>query len=123
MKFLSLFRSLLLLAILVVPATMQAQFTFTTTNGSLMVTAYSGSDRRVLVPASTNGMPVGLIGRNTFSSNASIFSISIPASVTNYAVGSFVRCTNLTAVYFAGSAPKDAFPAGASVFSGINATL
>jgi hypothetical protein len=118
-----LFRIALYVAVWMLPAAMQAQFTFTTTNGSLMLTGYLGSDRSVLVPASTNGLAVGLIGRNAFASNSSIFSISIPASVTNYAVGSFVRCSNLTAVYFAGSAPKDFYPAAAGVFSQINATL
>lgn len=118
-----LFRVAIYVAVSMLPAAIQAQFTFTTTNGSLMLTGYSGSDRSVLVPASTNGVTVGLIGSGAFVSNSSIFSISIPASVTNFAAGSFVRCSNLTAVYFAGGAPKDAFPAGAGVFFGVNATL
>ena len=112
------------LAVWMLPAAMQAQFTFTTNNGSLTLTGYSGSDHSVTIPGTTNGLPVGSIGSHAFYANLNVFSISIPASVTNYATGAFVNCSNLTAVYFQGNAPKDFFPAAAPVFSGNNkATL
>jgi len=114
----------LCLAVWILPAAMQAQFTFATNNGSLTLTGYSGSDHSVTIPGTMNGLPVGSVGGHAFYANLNVFSISIPASVTNYATGAFVNCSNLTAVYFQGNAPKDFFPAAAPVFSGNNkATL
>lgn len=104
------------LALLALPAVVQAQFIYTATNGAITITAYTGSGNTVTVPAATNGMPVVSIGLNAFLVCTGLTSITIPNSVTNYAWPAFSRCTNLLAVFFQGNSPRDAFPAAPPVF-------
>jgi len=99
-----------------------AQFTFTTNNGKLTLTGYTGSEREVTIPASTNGLSVTSIAVYAFSSNSNLTSVTIPASVTNYSYYAFYYCSNLTAVYFQGNAPVDYFPGAAPIFRGANKT-
>src|ERR1017187_10829800 len=91
---------LLSAALLALSNKAQAQFTFTTNNGALALTGYTGSDRAVTIPAITNGLSVVSIGNWAFKSNSNLVSLTIPASVTNYAAFAFSYCTNLTAVIF-----------------------
>jgi len=51
-----LLRLLLLLAL---PAAVQAQFTFTTNNGTITITGYTGPGGDVTIPSWTNGYPRG----------------------------------------------------------------
>ena len=105
-----------LLCAAMLPAVVQAQFTFTTNNGSLTLTGYTGSDRAVTIPAITNGLSVVSIGNCAFSSNSNLVSLTIPASITNFALPAFCSCSNLTAAFFEGNAPRDGWPSGPSVF-------
>ena len=106
------------------PAVLQAQFTFSTNNGALTLTGYAGTDRVVTIPGTTNGLPVVSIGGHAFYRNSSLTSVTILASVINYAFDAFDTCTNLTAVFFQGNAPKDYAPGAPPVFSNVNkATL
>ena len=119
------FNGFLLIAVLLALSNQaQAQFTFSTNNSTLTLTGYTGSDRAVTIPAITNGLSVVNIGSYAFNHNAALISLAIPASVTNYAGNAFYYCTNLTAVFFQGNAPRSGFPGGPSVFWGANkATL
>ena len=47
-----------------------AQFTFTTNNGAIMITGYTGSGGAVFIPSTTNGYPVTSIGDAAFSNKA-----------------------------------------------------
>ena len=94
----------------------RAQFTFTTNNGALTLISYTGPDRAVTIPATNNGLSVVSIGDCAFSSNSSLVSVTIPASVTNFALPSFCSCSNMTAAFFEGDAPLDGWPGGPSVF-------
>src|SRR5580700_5078982 len=49
------------LALLAAPAT-QAQFTFTTNNGTITFTGYAGAGSTVIIPASVGSLPVATIG-------------------------------------------------------------
>ena len=98
------------------PGVSRAQFTFVTNSGALTLTGYSGSDPAVTIPGTMNGLPVGAVGAGAFNNKSNLTSITIPASVTNYAVYAFSNCVNLTAVYFQGNAPKDYFPGTPPVF-------
>ena len=53
---------LLLLLLLMLPATVQAQFDYTTTNGTITITEYTGPGGDVIIPDTTNGLPVTSIG-------------------------------------------------------------
>ena len=66
----TLLQSLLLLAVLLMmPAAVQAQFTYTTNNGTITITGYAGSGGvgAVTIPGTINGLPVTSIGEYAFS--------------------------------------------------------
>jgi hypothetical protein len=109
------------LALLVLPAVVQAQFTFTTNNGAITFTQYTGPGGDVTIPDTVNGLPVTTVGQaafyqvssltsvtfgtnvNTIANNAifqcpSLSSVTIPASVTNIGSGPMLDCKSLTAI-------------------------
>ena len=112
------FPILALLTLFVLPAAMQAQFTFTTNNGAITVTGYTGSGGAVVIPPSTNGYPVTSIGANAFSGSG-VTSITIPNSVTSIGDFAFWACFSLTSITIPssvtnlGAAPFDACPMAA----------
>ena len=62
-----LIRLFVTLALLALPALVQAQFTFTTNNGAITITGYNtAAGLNVVIPAMTNGYPVTSIGVNAF---------------------------------------------------------
>jgi hypothetical protein len=95
-----------LLLLLTLPAVVQAQFTYTTNNGTLTITGYTGTGGDVTIPDTTNGLLVTSIGDSAFSYCTSLASITIPKGVTSIGLQAFVYCTNLTAAYFKGNAPS-----------------
>ena len=61
------FRVLLpLLLLLALPAAVQAQFTYTTNNGAITITGYTGPGGAVTIPSTINGLPVTSIGDQAF---------------------------------------------------------
>lgn len=86
-----------ILLLLTLPAVANAQFTFTTNNGAITITGYTGPGGAVVIPSTTNGYPVTEIG-NASLTNPSITSVTIPESVTVIATSAFIDCTNLTSV-------------------------
>ena len=64
-----------------------AQFTFTTNNGAITITEYTGSGSSAAIPATTNGYPVVAIESSAFANNDTITNVIIPNSVTN--IGDF----------------------------------
>ncbi|MCX6895469.1 MAG: leucine-rich repeat domain-containing protein [Verrucomicrobia bacterium] len=83
------FRLLVLLLGLLLPAVGQAQFRFTTNNGAITITLYTGSGGEVIIPAMTNGLPVTSIGDSVFQNKFSLTSVTIPNSVTNIGNSAF----------------------------------
>ena len=87
-----------LLLLLSLPALVQAQFTFTTNNGAITITRYTGLGGNVIIPSTTNGYPVTNVGDLPFYSCSSLTSITIPKSVTDIGDFAFANCASLTRV-------------------------
>jgi hypothetical protein len=114
-----------------VPATLQAQFTFTTNNGAITITGYTGTNGETIIPDTINGLPVTSIADVAFS-YANVTSVTIPDSVTNIGSGAFQQCSSLTnvmigtnvtciasfAFYGCTSLPSIIIPASATNISG-----
>jgi hypothetical protein len=89
-------RGISLVALLLAsPLVAQAQFTYTTNNGAITLTGYTGPGGVVAIPSTTNGLPVTGIGDWAFLSCSNVTSVTIPNSVTNMGTGAFWGCTSL----------------------------
>ena len=85
-----------LLLLLALPAATQAQFNYTTNNGTVTITKYTGAGGAVAIPDRTNGWPVVGIGPSAFDSCSSITTLTIPNSVTSIGDVALANCTGLT---------------------------
>ena len=74
----------------------QAQFTYVTDNGTIVVTGYTGPSGPVTIPPTINGLPVTAIENTAGFENEGITSVAIPASVTNIQPRVFAPNTSLT---------------------------
>ena len=94
---------LLLLLLLTLPAVVQAQFNYTTNNGAISITKYTGPGGAVTIPSSTNGYPVTSIGDQAFYGRNQVTSVTIPDSVTSIGAWAFENCSSLINVTLPGS--------------------
>jgi YD repeat-containing protein len=101
---------------LTLPVVVQAQFNYSTNNGTITITGYTGSGRSVNVPSAINGLPVTVIGANAFSMQPSLTAVTIPDTVASIGNSVFSQCSSLAAVLFQGNAPA----VGSSVFQSAN---
>lgn len=92
---LTVLTALLLLAL---PLCVRAQFTFTTNNGAITITGYTGSGGNVTIPSATNGYPVTSIGDSAFLYCSSMTNVVIPDSITSIGHDAFQACNNLKSV-------------------------
>jgi uncharacterized delta-60 repeat protein len=84
------------LLLLSVPDVVQAQFNFTTNNGTITITGYTGPGGAVTIPSAINDLPVTCIGNMAFFYCTSLINITIPNSVTYIGSYAFAACTSLT---------------------------
>jgi len=85
--------------LLALPVVVQAQFTFTTnTDGSLNISAYTGSGGAVIIPSTNNYLPVTSIGDIVFAYYSGLTSVVIPHGITSIGEETFTICDNLTNV-------------------------
>jgi hypothetical protein len=75
-----------------------SQAAYTTTNGTIIITGYTGPGGSVIIPGTINGLPVAGIGGSAFSGCTRLTSVTIPDSVTSIGDGAFEYCTNLSSV-------------------------
>jgi PKD repeat protein len=75
---------------------LQNQFTYTTNNGTITITSYTGSGGTVTIPGMINNLPVTGIGQQAFYQRSGLTNITIPGSITNVGAYAFYDCTNLT---------------------------
>ncbi len=84
------------LFLLALPSVAQTQFNYTTNNGTVTITGYTGSGGSVSIPATINDLPVISIGDDAFYLCFSLTSVTIPDSVTSIGVSPFYGCSGLT---------------------------
>jgi hypothetical protein len=93
------FGSIVAAILLMMPALAQAQFDYTTTNGTITITGgCPSSSGAVTIPATLRGLPVTSISGAAFYGCTSLTSITIPSSVTSISEEAFFGCTTLTAI-------------------------
>jgi hypothetical protein len=78
------------------------QFMYTTNNGTITITGYTGTDDNMVIPNMIYGLPVTCIGTNAFQSG-SVRGVTIPDSVTNIGGWAFESCTSLTGIFIPNS--------------------
>jgi hypothetical protein len=87
-----------LLLLLALPAVVQAQFDYTTNNGTITITGYTGPGGSITIPNTIDNLAVRGIGPKAFSQCPSVTSVTIPNSVTSIGDGAFTQCYSLTNV-------------------------
>jgi hypothetical protein len=107
-------RLLLLLLLLALPAVVRAQFNYTTTDGTITITEYTGPGGAVVIPSAVHGVPVTRIGDSAFYDCTGLTSVTIPNSVTSIGDSAFSGCTNLTSI----TIPNRVTSIGGGAFSG-----
>lgn len=86
-----------LFSVLSHPAPVLAQYTYTTNNGSITITSYTGSGDDVTIPGSIDALPVTHIASQAFQSPI-LARVIIPDSVTCMARDAFSGCTRLSSL-------------------------
>jgi hypothetical protein len=88
---------------LVVACPSHAQFRYTSTNGTVTITGYIGTNKHVVIPHTISGLPVTAIGFGAFEWQGNLVSVTIPDSVASLGNWAFYDCTNLTGVTISSS--------------------
>ncbi len=70
-------------------------FSYKVTDDGIVITAYSGTEAKPVIPSAIDETPVISIGSLAFAENASITSVIIPSSITTIEWKAFINCTNL----------------------------
>src|SRR5439155_1147344 len=73
-------------------------FNYTTNNGAITITGYTGSGGDVTIPSTINGLAVVGIGVSAFQDFWNVTSVTISDSVTNIGAYAFEGCSSLNRV-------------------------
>jgi hypothetical protein len=85
------------------PGLAQGQFSYTTNNGAITLTGYTGPGGAVAIPSTINGLPLTGIGDDAFDDCTNLTSVTIPDSVTSIGDDAFYGCAALAGVTIPGS--------------------
>jgi hypothetical protein len=86
-----------MLLLLALPTVGQAQvFSYTTFNGTITITGYSGPVGPVTIPDTINNFPVVSIANGAFSGNLNITAVTISTNVVSIGGDAFEDCDNMT---------------------------
>ena len=77
--------------------------TYALSDGTLMITGYTGWEAEITIPGEINGTAVTVIGESAFDGCGILTSVTIPESVTDIRGIAFFRCSNLASVVIPGS--------------------
>lgn len=89
---------LLTLITIALPVLGQGQFTYTTADGQVTITQYTGPGGEVIIPDLIDGLPVISIGERAFYANRTITGVTIPSGVSRIGNEAFTACEGLTNV-------------------------
>lgn len=64
----------------------------------LTITAYTGDENYLEIPAKIDGKNVVAIGRSAFEKNENLFSVTVPSGVTTISFSAFKGCSNLESI-------------------------
>jgi hypothetical protein len=104
------------------PTAVWIQFTYTTHDGTITITGYTGSGGSVTIPGTINSLPVTSIGDNAFENLTRVTSVTIPDSVTNIGASAFEGCASVSGI----TIPDGVTTIGEGAFAGsglTNATI
>jgi hypothetical protein len=91
--------------LLATPAAVQAQFNYTTTNGTVTITGYTGTNDDVVIWSTIGSLPVVSIGTSAFNGSG-ITSLTIPDSVANIGAYAFSAADNVGVPIRGGGGPR-----------------
>ncbi len=86
------------LGFLLAAAAHAQDYTYTTNQETITITAYTGAGGEVAIPAVIDGLPVAGIGDQAFSLCGKLLKVTIPNGVTQIGDWAFYQCTGLTNV-------------------------
>ncbi|MBE6841094.1 MAG: leucine-rich repeat domain-containing protein, partial [Ruminococcus sp.] len=73
-------------------------YSYKVTDDGIIITAYSGTEKNLVIPSAIDETAVIAIGNSAFAKNTSIVSVTIPESVTTIEGAAFKNCTSLEKV-------------------------
>ena len=73
-------------------------FDYMSTNDSVKIMKYNGSDTIITIPDEIDGVTVTELGDNCFNSNTTITEVTIPNSITIIGSKCFYNCSSLTSI-------------------------
>lgn len=101
--------------VLIAPAAVQAQFSYTTDHGAITITGgCPGSAGAVAIPDTLSGLPITRIGQRAFSGCTSLTRVTIGNRVLSIEQEAFRGCASLTNVMI----PNSVTSLGESAFAG-----
>lgn len=90
-------------------------YKYDTINGSAIITAYIGTDKKVTIPATMGGLPVTDIGAQAFKGNNTMEGIYFPATIRSIGNEAFSGCKKLKII---GNPPTVLDSIGSEAFAG-----
>lgn len=75
---------------------LEAQYLYTTNNGTITITRYTGPGGVLIITNRLHGLPVTSIGETAFEHCTNLTGVTIPGTVTSIEFYAFSRCTALT---------------------------
>jgi len=79
---------------------------FTQINGSYAVTGFNGTESEIVIPYKYRNLPVTTIAKNAFFNTPTLFSVTVPTSITTINESAFDDCRFLTILCEASSKPS-----------------
>jgi hypothetical protein len=89
--------------LLALPAAVRAQFNYTTNNGTITITQYTGPGGAVTIPDTITGLPVTTIAQDAFFQDNTLTSVTLGTNVTTLAPDAIFQCPALTSVAISAS--------------------
>ena len=80
------------------PQAVSGKWTYTITNGTAKITAYSGTESSITIPNTLDGYRVAIIGTSVFSFRPSLTSVTFNSNLVSIESYAFESCTGLTSI-------------------------